>query len=268
MKALLLRVLRVPERPAPPPGAGDSLEVFRAAPRFLGYSVVSWAAKQTLGLFAIVIPLGLLGGLARQAMAGVELTVQLIEMSLRGIEIDPEAVTIALMAVIEGFAILAYLTQLVVSGLLLKLGWEQRWYMVSDTSLRIREGLVRMREQTLRIANVQNLVIKQGPVQRLFGISDLEVHTAGGGKGDRGESEGRGKQGHLGRFRGLQDPQALRDRLQRALARHRGAGLGDAADSPPPSDVAADQGAGQAVRAVVAEARRLRQVLEARQAPT
>ena len=145
---------------------------------------------------------------------------------------------------------------------LLTLNWEMRWYMVSDESLRIREGLVRVREQTMTVANIQTMRVRQGPLQRLFGLSELEVHTAGGG----GRAPDEGKRGdrdlHVGHFRGLEDAWALRDRLREALARHRASGLGDQDEDPAalPRDrnAAPDRNLQGAADALLAEARRLR----------
>ena len=170
-----------------------------------------------------------------------------------------------LMSMAEVVAILGYLVQLVVSGLLLKLGWEMRWYMTSDTSLRIREGLVWVRERTMMVANIQNINVKQGPLQRLLGIWDVEVHSAGGGGSADGSGDARKGKGraHVVRFRGLEDATGLCDQLGRSLLRHRDAGLGDPDRSFPPA-VAEQPGPElrAAMRAMVEESRRLRRALE------
>ena len=54
LRRLLLRLLKVPPEPRPPPGASDSLRVFRAAPACYRYSLVKWGFTQigaVLGLF-------------------------------------------------------------------------------------------------------------------------------------------------------------------------------------------------------------------------
>ena len=98
--------------------------------------------------------------------------------------------------------------------------------------MRIREGLVKLREQTFTVANIQNMKVQQGPLQRLFGIYDLEVQTAGGAGGSELEEAGKKSENlHVGTFRGLKDPERLRDRLRRRLADHGDAGLGDPDES-------------------------------------
>ena len=105
--------------------------------------------------------------------------------------------------------------------------------------------------------------IRQGPLQRLFGLAELEVHTAGGG--GKATEDGASRNLHVGHFRGLENAWALRDRLRGALARHRASGLGDPDEdrSPPPDDrdVSPARGLLPAAETLLAEARRLRAAL-------
>ena len=79
---------------------------------------------------------------------------------------------------------------------------------------------------------VQNILIRQGPVQRWFGISDLIVLTAGGAvtgsKGEGGRKEGTG---HRGLIEGISAAKAveLRERILQKLRASATAGLGDEA---------------------------------------
>jgi uncharacterized membrane protein YdbT with pleckstrin-like domain len=132
---------------------------------------------------------------------------------------------------IEAGAIVGFIGQAIGTFVLLRLDFEQRWYIVTDRSLRIREGLVRLREQTVTFANVQNVAIRQGPLQRLLGIAELQVRTAGGGKGSEWE-EGHNDASdlHLARFRGIANPEAVCAAIRERLRQHRDAGLGDPDD--------------------------------------
>jgi uncharacterized membrane protein YdbT with pleckstrin-like domain len=127
--------------------------------------------------------------------------------------------------------------------------------MLSDRAIRIREGITTVREKTIVLANVQNLSIRQGPLQRLLGIADVEVKTAGGG----GESsDGRGKKSmaeplHVAYFRGVDNAEQIRDLVLEGVRRQKDAGLGDP-DEPAPRDDAS-----AAVAEVLAEARALRE---------
>jgi uncharacterized membrane protein YdbT with pleckstrin-like domain len=135
----------------------------------------------------------------------------------------------------EGFAFLALLFQIVVGWTVLRLDYELRWYMLSDRAIRIREGITTVREKTIALANIQNISIRQGPVQGLFGIADVEVRTAGGGSGGTGGAHGQRGKGtepmHIAYFRGVNNAEEIRDLLREAVRRHRDTGLGDPDDA-------------------------------------
>jgi membrane protein YdbS with pleckstrin-like domain len=102
------------------------------------------------------------------------------------------------------------------------LRFDTTWYVMTDRSLRIRRGIWIIHETTITFENVQNVKIKQGPVQRAFDISNIIVETAGAG-----ESEKHGSVANQGIIEGISNAAELRDRI---LARMRGttsAGLGD-----------------------------------------
>ena len=66
MKERLLALLRVPERPDPPPGAGEALETFRAAPGFFYYSALAWIPKQAAALAGLLFSLSFFGSFDNQ----------------------------------------------------------------------------------------------------------------------------------------------------------------------------------------------------------
>lgn len=239
MRATLLNLLRIREQPDPPPGADASLKTFRASRKHLRYNTLLWLPKQVAGLLGLLFSLAFFGILSfnfgpfnrgEQVLQHVGDRVGNRLGDRIGGLLSGDWNLGTIFFAVEMFAIAAYLTQLILSGLLLKLDWELRWYMVSDEFLRLREGLWSVREQTIRIANIQNMKVNQGPLQRLFGIADLEVHTAGGGNLPSDLKELEGKIVHVGHFRGLEDARELRDRIRERLRRERGAGLGDADD--------------------------------------
>ena len=145
---------------------------------------------------------------------------------------------------------------------LVRLDYEMRWYIVTDRSLRIREGITSLRESTMTFANIQNLAIEQGPVQRLLGISDLKVRTAGGGsKGEEFADEAeKAKAMHIGYFRGVDNGPELRDAILAELQRLKDGGLDDVVRRAPSDDTVR---AVDAARAVLDEARAIRIALEA-----
>ena len=106
----------------------------------------------------------------------------------------------------------------------MRLDYEMRWYVITDRSLLIREGVWNVQEITLTFANAQNVRVTQGPLERWFGISNVEVETAGGGSGDATGAR------HRAQLRGLKNPQEIRGVILERLRKQRTAGLGDPDD--------------------------------------
>ncbi|MFG0258814.1 MAG: PH domain-containing protein [Phycisphaerales bacterium JB041] len=79
-------------------------------------------------------------------------------------------------------------------------------------------------ENTITFENVQNVSVRQGPLQRHFGIANVLVQTAGGG-GSAGE--GGSSAGHQGLLEGVDDAQTLRTLIMQRAEASKGAGLGD-----------------------------------------
>lgn len=264
MRRRLLALLKIREQPDPPPGSGPELLRFRASRRFLGYGALTFAGKQIGALLGLLFYLDFTGfiDIPFFDFEASNHVPERVTAWFQGLE-DSYFPFPTLLFFLEVAAIAGFTFQLVAGFLLFELAWELRWYMVGDESLRIREGLWRQREQTVTIANIQNMTIRQGPLQKLFRIEDLEVHTAGGG--DQAEEEGEGEDAiHVCRFRGLEDAAALRDRIRDRLTLYRGAGLGEAEPLPagrgqrrePPRREAVEV-AGELLR----EVRRLRRAL-------
>lgn len=110
------------------------------------------------------------------------------------------------------------------------LRYDSTWYLLSDRSLRIRRGIWTIRETTVTFENVQDVKISQGPVERLFGIADVIVETAGGGGKKQG---GDGSvPSHTGLIEGVTDAARIRDLIMDRVRRSRTAGLGDEAREP------------------------------------
>jgi uncharacterized membrane protein YdbT with pleckstrin-like domain len=178
-----------------------------------------------------------------------------------------------LWALFELLAIAGFVVQLPFTFLMVFLDFEYRWYIITDRSLRIREGLMRVEERTMTFSNIQNVSVRQGPLQRFFGISDLEVSTAGGGGASPNPQEKgqAAKNLHRAFFRGIDNPAVVRDAILVHLKSQRASGLGDPdEDSDPPaawkpesvaSAAAAPQNVLGAARGVLQEARALRQAL-------
>ena len=195
-------LLRLPlGGPEPPPGSGQ-VQVFRAAPRYLQYNLLRWAVKEAFGF------LGLTAGFAFINVLPPEL---------------------GFLQFFEAFGVLLFLMQLPFSFVVTYLDFSRRWYLVTDRSLRIREGVWTVHERTMSFANVQNLKINQGPIARLLGLATLEVRSAGGGGSEAPgkRSQGQGEDLHIAYFRGVDNAEAIRDLILARLRGMRGAGLGD-----------------------------------------
>ena len=200
-----LRLLRVPPTPESPPGSPP--RVFRAAPNFFILRMMRWGFTQ---LFAV-------GGLLWAIYF-----VQWVSATKA-----PRAV-IWLLTAGEIFGWMAFAAEVILGWLFVRLDFEMRWYMLSDRAIRIREGVLTVREKTIALANVQNIAIRQGPLQRFLGIADVEVKTAGGGGSTTEMERKKGAEPmHVAYFRGVDNAAEIRDLVREGVRVQRNAGLGD-----------------------------------------
>jgi uncharacterized membrane protein YdbT with pleckstrin-like domain len=211
----VLRMMRVPHDPAPPPGSVS--RTFRAAPNYYYFRLIMWVLGQVL-LAAMVAPLIVVSTVAaRKAPVGV----------------------IVIFWSLAGLGVVYWFLNLTIGYAVMKLGYDLRWYMISDRAIRIREGIVIVREKTIALANIQNTVVKQGPLQRLLGIADVEVRTAGGGSDEAGQHGKGGQVGepmHIGYFRGVDNAAEIREIIQAGVRKHRDSGLGDPEETENPAE--------------------------------
>ena len=235
LRNLATQLLRIPHDPSPPPGDEASARIFRAAPAYLRYRIV-------LLFIGLLLTLGF-GGILLGALNLALATDRSAPGPLR---------TVVL--VISLLLLLSILLHALFSFALLRLDFEKRWYLVTNRSLRIREGLINVREMTVMFANIQNVSIMQGPIQRALGIADLKVETAGGG-GTHSDQKQLGPNLHTAWFRGIDNASEVRQLIQDRLRALKDSGLGHHEESlhaPSPQTL-------DALRAVHAEARALRE---------
>jgi len=208
-RELLCRYLKVPAEPAAPAGAPGSVRTFRAARGFFHYRLLHWGVSQVGAAIGLVVGFSFLNLVPNLMVLGFPLP--------------------KIMELFELLAVLGFVLQLPLGFVLVRLDYEMRWYIVTDRSLRIREGILRVREQTMTFSNIQNLSIQQGPIQRLFGIEDLKVRTAGGGasSGDEHGEHPSLENMHEGSFRGVRDAGPIRDAILSHLKGRRDTGLGE-----------------------------------------
>jgi membrane protein YdbS with pleckstrin-like domain len=190
---------------------------------------------------------------------------------LVGVTMNLPPIAFVALWVIKVIGILAYFAQLPATYLIARMDYELRWYMVTDRSLRIRYGVWKVSESTMSFANIQQVVVSQGPLQRLLGLSDVKVQSAGGGSGgsdSHGNQQG-GEDMHLGLFHSVTNAPEIRDLILERLRRFRESGLGDPDEKPsamptPALATATSASANEtlaAARELLAEAKALRAVL-------
>jgi uncharacterized membrane protein YdbT with pleckstrin-like domain len=202
------RLLRVPPDPEPPPGDEASTRLFRAAPNYYKYLLCLALLRILIFLFVI--------------MTAVALPVTIAEFQLAK-EGNKWALILWL---VPAAAILLFLLFSAFNLAVVRLTFEKRWYLVTDRSLRVREGVISIREMTVNFANIQNISVSQGPLQRILGISDLRVDTAGGGGGTSHGKEG-SQNLHTAWFRGIENANDVRGLIQDRLRHLKDSGLGD-----------------------------------------
>ncbi len=297
IRSLVLRALRVPAEPTPPLGAPGSVRIFRAAPNFYRLRLVEWLLAQAGAAFGLGLSIVFLFAVEAEieqvraqppstaAVAPADAPAQAAPATTRRAKPSPRDRALApfhqaarsaaglppwVLMVAHVFkigAVLVFLAQLPFSYAAVRLEYEQHWYIVTDRSLRIRHGLISVLESTMSFANLQQVVVHQGPLQRLLGLADVRVQSAGGG-GDQHDDKKHGESLHTGVFRGVANATEIRDLILERLRLFRETGLGDSDEpralpraAPPalPSPAAPETRA--AAGELLAEARALRAAL-------
>lgn len=302
MRALVLRWMRVPAEPEPPLGAPGSVRTFRAGRNFYYVRLARWIFTQLGAALGIAFSVFFISQLregfdAVRAAAAAEPPVASAAATPAATTVTPPAEgepapkkkkrprrsneerfreiahrlppwSMDVIAVIELLTIVGFLAQLPFTLAAVRLDWELRWYIVTDRSLRIRAGLWSLQESTMSFANLQQVEVMQGPLQRLLGIADVRVQSAGGGGGEVKGHEHHDSL-HTGVFHGVDNASEIRDLILDRLRHFRAAGLGDpddhhaapATESPVAATTEGGADALAAAQQVLAEARALRQAL-------
>jgi len=157
---------------------------------------------------------------------------------------------------LTGFSL--YLVQIPLTYAIRRMNYEMHWYVVTDRSLRLRTGVWNVQELTMSFANLQQVVVTQGPVQRLLGLADVRVQSAGGGHfGGEQAKGGNLDTMHTGFFHSVDNASEIRDLILERLRRFRESGLGDPEERRRPAP-AATPPAAAAPAELLAAARELR----------
>ena len=226
--------LRVPPYPQPPEGSPGSIQIFNPGRNYYTFCLLMWFLCHVLVLIALLAAHFIVSKPFPHMPEWGQITWRIVEVLVA----------------------LAYATSAVFTFLSQRLNYALCWYIITDRSLRIRTGVFSVQELTMTFSNIQEIRVTAGPLQNLLKLADVEVQSAGGG------SE-KGGGGHVGRFRGVSNANAIRDLMVERLRQYRDSGLGEPAQhNAPGPDHAID-----AARAVLVEARALREQL-ASAAPT
>jgi membrane protein YdbS with pleckstrin-like domain len=196
----------VPEEPPDLPAiGGESVKRFRPSPDFLRY--LKFKFWVVLALVDAVLLVAWIGTFLASITLGLLLT--------------PVFLAVAILPDIVAFVAI-------------QLRYDTTWYVLSNRSLRIRRGIWVIRETTITFENVQNIKLKQGPVQRHFGVADIELTLAGGGATSN-ESGANRSSARVGLIEGVSDADQIRDLILARVRMSRASGLGDelALSSPP-----------------------------------
>jgi len=294
--------LKVPPEPAPPSGSPGSLRVFRAGRNYLRLRYVVWTGAQigaVLGLLAsltfvheIEIQVDLRRIAETQAASAPDgqrsewnpeteadrrrhglhrLLFRVAPDWLREIPRRTPAMLLPWIWIAEIVGLFGFIVQFLWSLFTVRLDYALRWYMVTDRSLRLRWGVLTIQESTMSFANLQQVGVQQGPLQRLLKLADVEVQSAGGGSGNK--EHGQDDSMHRCRFHAVDNAVEIRDLILARLQRFRQAGLGDPDDPNeaklPEEGVGAETSpaATAAAREVLAELKAWRETLRGESLP-
>jgi membrane protein YdbS with pleckstrin-like domain len=228
-----LRLMKVPVEPQPPDGSAGSARMFRSGRNYYRWRLAVWFSAN---VGVLILLAAVLFALGRPIKAGPPWSRYMAE---------------ALMALL----VIAFLVSAFFTLLQQRMNYELRWYVVTDRCLRVRSGILNVHEITTTFANIQEVRLSSGPLQKLLGLADVEVHSAGGGS-RKGSSDS-----HVARFEGVDNAPEIRDFILARLRQFRDSGLGEKDHSRPLAFGAGSQAAAQAV---LTEARALRAALAQR----
>jgi membrane protein YdbS with pleckstrin-like domain len=170
-------------RPAPlvPPGC----RIFTPTRRSLVYELVVWLLGQGVALFLLL--LFLFGPVAVETFAWTSWLWPL-ERALQGSawleQLMLSLVPHALHMLVSALSVIAFVTQLLLTLVGIWASHRYTWVVVDEENLRLHRGWLSTHDVTMRYAVVQQIRLRQGLLQRLFGIGDVELSSAAGSEDD------------------------------------------------------------------------------------
>ena len=103
-------------------------------------------------------------------------------------------------------------------ALTIAVGWIHRFftqYAITTKRLHIRQGILSKTESSTNVDRIQNITVRQSPVDRIMKVGSIEFETASDTPGDRFS------------FIGVNSPQSLRERIMQARDAEKTSGIRD-----------------------------------------
>ena len=97
--------------------------------------------------------------------------------ALAGVSAAGEPALTVLCAIGCGIVLLAQLVNLIVYPIVEYIQWQ---YLVDDDRIEIKKGIFWRSHTVIPISRIQHVSAKSGPLQNMFGLSSVEINTAGG----------------------------------------------------------------------------------------
>lgn len=243
-----LSALQTAMQPPTPIRGAEALQLLRPSRRAHLWHWAKWAGAQLSALAGLILVLSAFD-LTEWLPRNLQFIRFLTQWDDYSDYLPPEWQWVGLTLTLGGF-----LTQFGLTLITVWLEWRTIAYLVTDQGVQLRHGLWTVNETSLRFANIQQVVFKQGLIQRVLRLADVVVSTAGQRASGDDEDEQRKKRGLL---RDLDAAQArsLIDAIRERLPLASGAPPEPAPTLPgPTATLAAAQqllGEAQALRAAV-----------------
>lgn len=243
-----LSALQAAMQPPKPIRGAEALQLLRPSRRAHLWHWAKWAGAQLSALAGLILVLSAFD-LTEWLPRNLQFIRFLTQWDDYSDYLPPEWQWVGLTLTLGGF-----LTQFGLTLITVWLEWRTIAYLVTDQGVQLRHGLWTVNETSLRFANIQQVVFKQGLIQRVLRLADVVVSTAGQRASGDDEDEQRRKRGLL---RDLDAAQArsLIDAIRERLPLASGAPPEPAPTTPgPTATLAAAQqllGEAQALRAAV-----------------